>query len=224
MTAMDRSQYNISVGKEALFDMPMVDFDGDIAVIDTPQTALEAIRKLSTYREVGIDTETRPNFRKGQNHQVALIQLSTLTCSYLFRICKIGLMPEIIAFLENPAIMKVGLSLKDDFHNLHKLSEFHPINVIELQQFVKDFHISDASLQKIYGILFGERISKGQRLSNWEADELTEAQQRYASIDAWACLRIYDYLSSGSFRPEESPYKVYPETDVDADIPSTTEK
>ena len=36
--------------------------------------------------------------------------------------------------------------------------------------------------------------------------ELTQAQQRYAAIDAWACLRIYEHLLSGAFTPEDSPY------------------
>ena len=123
-------------------------------------------------------------------------------------------MPEITAFMENPEITKIGLSLKDDFHNLHKISEFNPEGFIELQQMVRDYRISDSSLQKIYGILFDQRISKGQRLSNWEASELTEAQQRYAAIDAWACLEIYNRLSTGEFDPVESPYKVYPEPEL----------
>ena len=71
---------------------------------------------------------------------------------------------------------------------------------------VKVFEITDMSLQKIYAILFHQKISKNQQLSNWEADQLTEAQQNYAAIDAWACLRIYDYLKDGNFIPTESPF------------------
>ena len=93
---------------------------------------------------------------------------------------------------------------------LHRLCEFEPINFVELQDMVKDFRISDLSLQKIYAILFQERISKGQRLTNWEAPRLTGAQMVYASIDAWACRRIYLLLKSGAFVPEESPYIVLP--------------
>ena len=62
------------------------------------------------------------------------------------------------------------------------------------------------SLQKIYAILFGQKISKGQRLTNWESDVLTPQQQRYAAIDAWACIDIYNCLTSGKFIPEQSPY------------------
>ena len=103
---------------------------------------------------------------------------------------------------------KIGLSLKDDFHNLHKFAEFHPEGFVELQEMVRAYAITDASLQKIFGILFGHRISKGQRLTNWEAEALTQAQQTYAAIDAWACLQIYHKLTSGQFDPESSPYKV----------------
>ncbi|MDE6832487.1 MAG: hypothetical protein K2J07_07135, partial [Muribaculaceae bacterium] len=62
------------------------------------------------------------------------------------------------------------------------------------------------SLQKVYAIIFGEHITKGQRLTNWDAKTLTPAQQDYASLDAWACLRIYRHLSEGLFDPATSPY------------------
>ena len=38
--------------------------------------------------------------------------------------------------------------------------------------------------QKIYAILFQKKISKGQRLTNWEADVLTDSQKKYAALDA----------------------------------------
>ena len=81
-----------------------------------------------------------------------------------------------------------------------------PAGFVELQQLVKQYQIADMSLQKIYAILFQQKISKGQQLTNWEAPQLTEAQQQYAAIDAWACLRIYDHLQAGNFIPEQSPY------------------
>ena len=97
---------------------------------------------------------------------------------------------------------------------LHRIQEFSPEGFIDLQDFVKQYNITDCSLQKIYGILFNERISKSQRLSNWEADFLTPQQQVYASIDAWACLRIYNHLLSGDFNPEQSEYvEPAPETE-----------
>ena len=100
----------------------------------------------------------------------------------------------LIRLLESPEILKVGLSLKDDFMMLQKRSPFQPHNYVELQEYACTFGIQEKSLQKIYAILFGHKISKTQRLSNWEADTLSHAQQEYAAIDAWACLHIYHKL------------------------------
>ena len=108
--------------------------------------------------------------------------------------------------MESDKVTKVGLSLRDDFHVLHRIASFEPAEFIDLQNVVKSFHIADSSLQKIYGIIFNGRISKSQRLSNWEAAQLSQGQKIYASIDAWACLRIYRHLMDGCFDPAESAY------------------
>ena len=196
----------ITISKERLAEMPVVTYPGTITIINTPEQAETAIETIMRSPIVGFDTETRPAFRKGQTNNVALMQVSNGEHCWLFRINKLGLEGAVKRFLECDNVLKVGLSLKDDFFVMHRSAEFEPKNFLDLQAFVKNYMIADASLQKIYGILFGERISKGQRLSNWEADELNDAQQKYASIDAWACLKIYRYLTAGAFMPEESPY------------------
>ncbi|MDE7396154.1 MAG: 3'-5' exonuclease domain-containing protein 2, partial [Muribaculum sp.] len=190
-----------------LSTLPLTTHQGRIIVIEDSNQEQEALNELSRHSIVGFDTETRPAFHKGRINSVALIQISTGETPYLFRINKFGLTPHMIDFFENQSITKVGLSIKDDFFMLRKIADMHPQSCVELQDMVKDFEITDSSLQKIYGILFGERISKGQRLSNWEAAQLTDAQCKYAAIDAWACLRIYHTLSEGRFVPAMSPYR-----------------
>ena len=155
---------------------------------------------------IGFDTETKPSFKRGQSNKVALLQLATRSSCYLFRLNRIGIAEPIIRLLENESILKIGLSIHDDFHNLNKIREITPGGFIDLQQFVKKFMIADNSLSRIYGILFGQRISKGQRLTNWEAEELSLHQQGYAALDAQACIQIYDHLNSGKFNPQESPH------------------
>ncbi len=203
---MDVKTVVLSITKEQLASLPTVTYPGHIVVVNTVEQAKSALETIRRYRVVGFDTETKPSFRKGHTNQVALIQISTGDCCYLFRINKFGFTPELKQFIEDDDIVKVGLSLKDDFHVLNKLHKISPSAFIDLQDMVKDFCIRDCSLQKIYGIIFNERISKSQRLSNWEASLLTTPQQIYASIDAWACIKIYNYLTSGDFNPEESDY------------------
>ena len=198
----------ISIEKTDIQRMPQVMFPGDIHVIDSIYHVKEAVRVLSNSPLVGFDTETKPSFRKGVVHKTALIQISTLDECFLFRSCKIG-MPDVLAqYLASAEHKKVGLSLHDDFKIMRKLSNMEPAGFIDLQDVVGDYCITDISLQKIYAILFGGKIAKGQQLTNWEAPELSAAQQNYGAVDAWACLKIYNYLSQGLFNPNLSPYIV----------------
>ncbi len=203
---MFKNQADISISKEQLAAMPAVHFEGQITVVDTPEVAEQAIAELRKAGMVGFDTETKPSFRKGRCNTVSLIQISTSDHCYLFRLKQLGMIEPLVRFLEDESVTKIGLSLRDDFHVLHVISEFTPGGFIDLQDMVHDHQIHDISLQKIYGIIFGERISKSQRLSNWEAKELSPGQQQYASIDAWACLKIYRHLVGGKFDPYASPY------------------
>lgn len=192
-----------TINKESINEMPKVLFDGQIHVVQTPQEVERAVAYLKNCPIVGIDSETRPSFTKGRVHKVALLQIASEEHCFLFRLNLTGLTLPLILLLENPNVLKVGLSLKDDFMMLRKRAPFEPRGYIELQEYVRMFGIEDKSLQKIYGILFGQKISKSQRLSNWEAAELTQPQQLYAATDAWACLNIYNKLqqlkNSGDF-------------------------
>ncbi|MBP6065753.1 3'-5' exonuclease [Bacteroides sp.] len=183
-----------TISKEAIKELPKALFPGRIVVIDTQAEVDEAVAYLQSQDAVGIDTETRPAFTKGQSYKVALLQISSDECCFLFRLNTTGLTPSLIDLLENPFVAKIGLSLHDDFMMLRKRAPFTPQRCIDLQDYVRPFGIQDKSLQKIYGILFDEKISKSQRLSNWEADVLTDAQKQYAATDAWACLNIYNLL------------------------------
>lgn len=198
----------LSISKEQLAELPLAEYDGRSIVISSQLDCRKAVRYLSRQQLLGFDTETRPSFRKGHVNKAALLQISTPDECFLFRLNRIGFTNELIALFENDKITKVGLSIKDDIHQLGTLAEFKPENIVELQSFVKNYEIADNSLQKVYAIIFGKRMSKGQRLTNWEADSLTEAQQCYASLDAFACLEIYNYLGSGCFDPAASPYQM----------------
>ncbi len=192
------------IDKSELADKPRVVFDGIIEEIDTEEKAEKAIAILSREKIVGFDTETRPSFTRGVAHKIALLQLATDKFGYLFRLNKIGIPDCVTAFLSDPKIIKVGLSVKDDFHQMASRRKFTPAGFVELQDLCGEMGIGEKGLQRLYCLLFHERISKNQQLSNWETETLTESQRQYAAIDAWACLRIYDYLSelkaSGEYR------------------------
>ncbi|MDR3119442.1 MAG: 3'-5' exonuclease domain-containing protein 2 [Mediterranea sp.] len=197
-----------NINKEDLGEMPKAVFPGKISVVQTKAEAKEAIKYLAAQKVVGIDSETRPSFSKGQHHKVALLQISSEECCFLFRLNQTGLTAPVIGLLENPSVIKVGLALRDDFLMLRKRAPFKQQSCIDLQEYVNAFGIQDKSLQKIYAILFGEKISKSQQLSNWDTDVLTPAQELYAATDAWACLKIYNLLER---LKQTGDYAVMPE-------------
>ncbi|MCF2737805.1 3'-5' exonuclease [Bacteroides caecigallinarum] len=191
------TDYQPTIDKKLISEMPKVVFPGRIIIIYTEDDARKAIAYLNRCSVVGVDTETRPSFKKGKVNSVALLQVATSDTCFLFRLNRIGIPDFLEEFLQND-VLKIGLSLRDDFNMLRRANNKDPRvgNWIELQDYVSRFGIQEKSLQKIYAILFGEKISKSQRLSNWEADVLTEAQQQYAATDAWATLRIYQRLNN----------------------------
>ena len=193
---MIMKQIRNTINKAEIATMPKVLFEGRIFVIFTEDDAVKAVEYLKGHAVVGVDTETRPSFKRGVTHKVALLQIATQDTCFLFRLNHLG-MPQVLQDFLMSDTLKIGLSLKDDFMMLRRRKNVNAEegNWIELQDYVGRFGIEDRSLQKIYANLFGQKISKSQRLSNWEADSLTEGQMRYAATDAWACVQIYNSLA-----------------------------
>lgn len=202
------------ISKAAVADMPRVEFPGRIIVIDSEAEADRAVEYLLTQPILGLDTETKPSFQRGRGMKpVALLQVSTTDTCFLFRLCHIGIPDSVVRLLSDRQVLKVGLSWQDDLLQLRRRRRFQPGEFLELQRYVGEFGIQDLALQKIYANVFGQKISKSQRLTNWEADTLSDGQKHYAAIDAWACVRLYQELSrmkqTGDYVlevvPEETP-------------------
>ncbi len=188
--------FKTKITKEEINNLPIEVFDGKITLVEDAEKVTAAIDELRKHPVVGIDTETRPSFSKGVHYKVALVQISTLDHCYLFRLNKMDYSKEMFDFLADPKIKKIGLSLRDDISGLSKRHLFKPQNFIDIQSIAQSYGILELSLQKIYAIIFDKKISKAQRLTNWESSELTTQQQVYAATDAWACLRIYTHLEN----------------------------
>lgn len=174
--------------------MPVVAFDGKITIVDEPAKVTAAINELRESAVVGVDTETKPSFTRGQHNKVSLVQISSLGHCFLFRLNKMPFPQELADFLADENIKKIGLALKDDFNGLIRQKKFKPANFVDLQTIARNYGILELGLQKMFAIVFERKISKAQRLTNWENTELTNQQQIYAATDAWASLLLYMQL------------------------------
>jgi ribonuclease D len=183
-----------SISKEAIGELPLCQFEGVITVVEDPDVVQDIVDKLSEAKVLGFDTETKPAFKKGTSNQVSLLQLSTDKEAYLFRLNKLGFCAPLVQLFENPKVYKVGVGIRDDIRGLNQLVPFKPGGFIELQEMVKGFGIDVFSLKALAGLVLNVRVSKRQRLTNWETDVLTPGQIDYAAIDAWIGLRIFQEL------------------------------
>jgi ribonuclease D len=189
------SLYRENITVEELAECELSWFKGEIVLVDNLQTFYEVFPRLHGFDLLGFDTETKPTFTKGGRNQVSLIQLSTTDLACLFRINKIGLPKELVELLANPSVIKAGVAVHDDIRFLKVVRKFSPDGFVDLQSFVRDYGIQSSGLKKLTAIVLGFRISKRQQVTDWEAGQLSEAQQIYAATDAWVCHQIYAKLT-----------------------------
>jgi len=180
--------------KQRIADLPRVLFEGRIVVILTESEAQKAVDYLLSQPILGVDTETRPSFKKGRANKVALLQVASHEVCFLFRLNQLGISPAVKRLLEDKKVPKIGLSWHDDLNMLHKSGDFETGYFVDLQDHVREIGVEDLSLQKLYANFFGQKISKRERLTNWEADILNDKQKQYAATDAWACIMLYEEL------------------------------
>lgn len=185
------SPFALHIDKNTIQTLPLTSFEGDVIIVDVPEKVQEAVEYLSQFTVLGVDTEARPSFKRGVHYPTALVQVSTMERCYLFRLTHVGMPEELAQIFANPNICKVGLAFKDDLNGLRRRRDFKPANCIDLQSIVCKYGIMELGLQKIFAIIFGQKISKAQQLTNWENSHLTPEQAMYASTDAWATLKIY---------------------------------
>lgn len=182
------------ISNEETAQLPAIEFPGEIRVIDNERDIAAACKRLAAEPVVGFDTETRPSFRPGVTFRVSLLQLSTPEVCYLFRLNRIPLAKPLLQLFENRQVLKIGADVAGDLRSLRQIRHFRDEGFVDLQTIAPQWGIAEKSLRKLSAIVLGQRVSKAQRLSNWEAATLTDKQRLYAATDAWVCIRIYDKL------------------------------
>ena len=184
------NNFTDKISNEETAALPAIEFKGEIRIIEHERDIVPACKFLMKQAVVGFDTETRPSFRPGISYRVSLLQLSTPQLCFLFRLNKIPLAKPILQVLETDSILKIGADLR----SLRQIRHFRDGGFVDLQSIAPEWGIEDKSLRKLSAIVLRQRVSKAQRLSNWEAATLTDKQKLYAATDAWVCTAIYDKL------------------------------
>lgn len=188
-------RFEKEITQEQLESLSLSFFQGEIVVIDHIDQVKSAVADLQTDDILGFDTETRPSFRKGEYHPIALIQVASASKVFLFRTNLIGFPEPLRKLLENKQIIKAGIGLDNDLPELKKLHPFNPGGFIDLNKELPPLGFLNTGAKKLTALILGFRLSKTKQTSNWEAFSLNQGQLTYAATDAWVCREIYLRLS-----------------------------
>ena len=183
-----------TVTVDEIESLEMASFPGEITVVssDRSEEFDQAMAYLGAQQTIGFDTETKPCFvPKVPRNKMAILQLSGPDKAYIFRLQQVGVPPKLAALLGNPNILKIGAAVHDDIRGLQEYRRFIPKGFVDLQRMAPEYGIEEKSVRKMAAIILKRRVSKSQQLSNWESSHLSEAQLRYAAIDAWICREMY---------------------------------
>tara|TARA_B100000282_G_scaffold296724_1_gene279751 strand:- start:574 stop:1188 length:615 start_codon:yes stop_codon:yes gene_type:complete len=177
--------------KEEINELPLIRFHGAIKFAEDSKSFLRLAEKLRKQRVLGFDIECKPNFKRGPNNPPALIQLATSDQAFLFRLYPIMKLGPLVKILEDPKIIKTGVAIKDDLHNLQKIESFTPAGFEDLAPLAQSLKIEQTGLRNLTAIFFKQRLSKSAQLSNWQKRPLSPSQINYAATDAWISRELY---------------------------------
>jgi len=181
-----------SINKDEVNELPLGKYEGRIIIVDTPLQVADAIEEIENENIIGVDTETRPTFKKGLLNKTALVQIATRKKVFLFRLNKMGFPYSLARIFENPQIQKIGIAILQDMKELSdQYREFQHQNVTDLNILCKTLNFQNIGARNLTAMILGFRISKRQQTSNWESDQLSEGQLRYAATDAWVARQVY---------------------------------
>jgi hypothetical protein len=177
---------------------------------------LEQLLQHKVVTLIGIDTENRPNRRRGQCNPVSILQLAFRTVTGYEHVLIIDLLALqkhptkamkcndlLLPLFSNASIFKLGQGLIGDFKMLTKsyplMTAFHTCNgILDTSGFMKRLFPElkrEYSLKFLTNFFLHFDLDKSQQMSDWARRPLTVKQVHYAACDALVLLRLYDVMA-----------------------------
>jgi ribonuclease D len=185
------NEFRRTISRGDVNELPIRRYEGEVCLIESPADLERAMADLRQESVVGLDTETRPSFRKGESHLPCLVQVATARAVYLFPLQRMNCSRELAELLADPLIVKAGVSLAHDLRQLKLLFPFEQASVVDLGDAARRGGIGQSGVRNLAANFLGFRIPKGNKTSNWAARRLSPSQITYAATDAWACRELY---------------------------------
>lgn len=183
--------YRRTVSKEEINVLPILNYIGEVRLIQTEDELIEIVKLLEHETVLGFDTESRPSFKKGKSYPTSLVQFAASEFVVLVRLSKVPLGRTLAKLLSCPKIIKVGVAIHEDIRLLQKLYPFEAGGIVDLAEMARRLDIKAQGIRTLAAHILGGRITKTVQCSNWEKEKLSYQQIRYAATDAWVGRELY---------------------------------
>ena len=180
-----------TISRDEVVALPIRRYEGEVVVVASPAELERAREDFAAEALVGIDTETRPAFRKGESYAPSLVQVATAKAVYLFQIQQLDCSAVLKELIGAEKTVKAGVSLAYDLRQLRQVFAFEEKAVVDVGWAAKRRGIEQTGVRNLAALFLGLRIPKGAKTTNWAARRLTPQQLTYAATDAWVCRQIY---------------------------------
>lgn len=187
-----KCMYPRRVNTDLIQYLPQVCYAGEIVLVETDEVLDAALVEISKEKILGFDTETRPNFTKGKNYPVSILQFGGEKKVWIIRLEPLKeRLADIYKILENPSIKKAGIAVQGDIKSLRARCHFNPAGFVDVSDYTSNLGVINTGMRNLTALIFGEKISKSAQLTNWASDALTPKQIQYAATDAWISRRLF---------------------------------
>ena len=180
-----------TISRDEVVALPIQRYEGETVVVGSPAELERAREDFAGEALVGIDTETRPAFRKGESYTPSLVQVATARAVYLFQIQQQDCSAILKSLLESEVAVKAGASIAYDLRQLKQVFAFEEQAVVDVGWAAKRHGMEQSGVRNLAALFLGFRIPKGAKTTNWSAKQLSPQQIQYAATDAWACRELY---------------------------------
>lgn len=185
------SAFPKSISREEIAALPLTRYEGPVRLVSAEAELDDAVERLRKERVLGFDTETKPSFKKGETHPVALMQIAASDAVYIISMRRFPASRQLGGLLADASIIKAGVDLGQDKIKLAEAGYAELAGIADLSRIARSLEITTTGMRSLAAIILGIRVSKGAKRSNWGARNLTPAQIAYAATDAWVSREIY---------------------------------
>ena len=150
----DKGYEFLDCDQELTLNFNMTEFGSYNNVVETDEVLDAALVEISKEKILGFDTETRPNFTKGKNYPVSILQFGGEKKVWIIRLESLKeRLADIYKILENPSIKKAGIAVQGDIKSLRARCHFNPAGFVDVSDYTSNLGVINTGMRNLTALI-----------------------------------------------------------------------